>query len=145
MLFRSHTLAEKDRPYPHSPSGMPGVETSLPLMLTQVALGRCRLDQVARWMSERPAQLYGIPGKGRIAPGYDADLVLVDLQRSRPVLRQEVVSRCGWSPFEDWELVGWPEATVVAGVVGYERGVFNEACRGRALTFDPAAMVVSPE
>ena len=140
-----HTLAEKARPYPQSPSGMPGVETSLPLMLTQVALGRCRLEQVARWMSERPAQLYGIPGKGRIAPGYDADLVLVDLERSRPVLRQEVVSRCGWSPFEDWELVGWPEATVVAGVVGYERGVFNEACRGRALRFDPAAMIVSPE
>jgi dihydroorotase len=128
-----HTLAEKDKPYPHSPSGMPGVETSLPLMLTQVALGRCSLAQVARWLSLAPAELYGIPRKGQIAPGWDADLVLVDMEQARPVLREQVVSRCGWSPFEGWELVGWPEATVVAGVVGYERGVFNEACRGRAL------------
>jgi dihydroorotase len=130
-----HTLEEKQKPYPHSPSGMPGVETSLPLMLSQVALGRCSLAQVSRWLSLAPAQLYGIPHKGEIRPGWDADLVLVDLERSHPVLRSEVVSRCGWSPFEDWELVGWPEATVVAGVVGFERGRFNEACRGSALVY----------
>jgi len=128
-----HTLEEKAKPYPHSPSGMPGVETSLVLMLTQVALGRCSLAQVARWMSLAPAELYGIPRKGQIAPGWDADLVLVDMDQARPVLREQVVSRCGWSPFEGWDLVGWPQATVVGGVVGYERGVFNEDCRGKAL------------
>jgi dihydroorotase len=130
-----HTLEEKAKPYPHCPSGMPGVETSLPLMLTQVALGRCSLQQVSNWMSKKPAELYGIENKGVIAPGWDGDLVLVNLERSHPVLREEVVSRCGWSPFEGWELVGWPEATVVAGVVGYEKGRFNEACRGSALTY----------
>ena len=70
-----------------------------------------------------------------LEPGWDGDLVLVDMNRSKPVLREEVVSRCGWSPFEGWELIGWPEATVVAGVVGYEKGQFNEACRGKALQF----------
>jgi len=130
-----HTLTEKAKPYPHSPSGMPGVETSLALMLTQVGLGRCSLAQVSNWMSLKPAELYGIERKGKLEPGWDGDLVLVDMNRSKPVLREEVVSRCGWSPFEGWELIGWPEATVVAGVVGYEKGQFNEACRGKALQF----------
>lgn len=131
-----HTLEEKAKPYPHSPSGMPGVETALPLMLTQVALGRCSIGQVSNWMSKKPAELYGIKGKGVLEPGWDADLVLVDMEHSHPVLREELVSRCGWSPFEGWELIGWPVATVVAGVVGYERGQFNEACRGNELQYN---------
>lgn len=134
-----HTLEEKAQPYPNSPSGMPGVQTSLPLLLTQAAAGRCTVAQVAQWMSTNVAKGYGIPNKGAIAPGFDADLVLVDLETYRPVLREEMLSKCGWSPFEGWNLTGWPVYTIVGGQVAYEQGRVNESVRGRALTFEPLA------
>lgn len=131
-----HTLEEKARGYPHSPSGMPGVETSLPLMLTQAMQGRCSIAQVSHWMSLAPAKAYKIPNKGIIAPGYDADLVLVDLNSYRRVLREELLTKCGWSPFEGWNLTGWPVATIVGGQVAYDRGNLHREVRGQALTFD---------
>ena len=134
-----HTLAEKGKGYPNTPSGMPGVETSLPLMLTQAIQGRCSVAQVSNWMSTAVAKGYGIPKKGAIAPGFDADLVLVDLNNYRPVLREELMTKCGWSPFEGWSLTGWPVVTIVGGEVTFNRGEFNSEVRGRALTFDGAS------
>ncbi len=131
-----HTLEEKAQPYPNSPSGMPGVETSLPLMLTQAMQGRCSVAQVANWMSTAVAKAYGIPKKGAIAPGYDADLVLVDLENYRPVLREELLTKCRWSPFEGWNLTGWPVTTIVGGQIVYDKGQPNTEVRGEALTFD---------
>ena len=131
-----HTLEEKAQTYPNTPSGMPGVETSLPLMLTQAMQGRCTLAQVVRWMSTAVAEAYCIPNKGAIAVGYDADLVLVNLQNYRPVLREELQTKCGWSPFEGWQLTGWPAVTIVGGQVAYNRGKFNENVRGKALQFE---------
>ena len=130
-----HTLEEKAKDYPNTPSGMPGVETSLPLMLTQAMQGRCSVDQVSNWMSTAVAKAYGIPKKGAIAPGYDADLILVDLNNYRPVLRDELLTKCGWSPFEGWSLTGWPVMTIVGGQVVYDRGQLNTEVRGTALTF----------
>jgi len=118
------------------PSGMPGVETSLPLMLTQAMQGRCSVAQVSHWMSTAVAKAYGIVGKGAIASGYDADLVLVDLDTYHPVLREELQTKCGWSPFEGWNLTGWPVMTIVGGQVVYNRGQFNGQVRGRALMFN---------
>ncbi|MFO7031584.1 dihydroorotase, partial [Limnospira fusiformis CCALA 023] len=132
-----HTLEEKAKPYPNSPSGMPGVETSLPVMLTQaIAVGRCSVAQVSNWMSTAVAKGYNIPNKGAIAPGYDADLVLVDLNNYRPVLASELQTKCGWSPFEGWQLTGWPVVTIVGGQVVYDHGKLNLEVRGKALTFD---------
>jgi dihydroorotase len=131
-----HTLAEKAQDYPNTPSGMPGVETSLPLMLTQAVQGRCTVAQVANWMSAAVAKAYKIPNKGKIAPGFDADLVLVDLDNYRLVVREEMVTKCGWSPFEGWSLTGWPVVTVVGGKVVFEKGKLNTTVRGEALTFD---------
>ena len=131
-----HTLAEKAQDYPNTPSGMPGVETSLPLMLTQAVQGRCTVAQVANWMSAAVAKAYKIPNKGKIAPGFDADLVLVDLDNYRPVVREEIVTKCGWSPFEGWNLTGWPVVTVVGGKVVFEKGKLDTTVRGEALTFD---------
>jgi dihydroorotase len=131
-----HTLEEKAQTYPNTPSGMPGVETSLPLMLTQAMQGRCTVAQVANWMSTAVAKAYKIPNKGAIAPGYDADLVLVDLDNYRPVLREEIVSKCGWNSFEGWNLTGFPVITIVGGKVVYERGKLNTDVRGKALRFD---------
>jgi len=130
-----HTLAEKAQTYPNTPSGMPGVETSLPLMLTAAMEGRCTVAQVAKWMSANVAQAYGIANKGAIAPGYDADLILVDLNSYHPVLREELLTKCGWSPFEGWDLTGWPIFTIVGGQVVYEQGQLNLAARGQALRF----------
>jgi dihydroorotase len=130
-----HTLAEKAQNYPHAPSGMPGVETALPLMLTQAAAGRCTVAQVVNWMSTAVAKAYQIPHKGKIAAGYDADLVLVDLENYRPVLRSELQTKCGWSPFEGWNLTGHPVTTIVLGQVVFNRGQLNYAVRGQALSF----------
>ncbi|BAY79814.1 dihydroorotase, multifunctional complex type (plasmid) [Nostoc linckia NIES-25] len=130
-----HTLEEKAQEYPNTPSGMPGVETSLALMLTAAMEGKCTVPQVVNWMSKAVAVAYGIPNKGAIAPGYDADLVLVDLNAYRPVRREELLTKCGWSPFEGWNLTGWAVTTIVGGEIVYEKGQVNTQVRGQALTF----------
>lgn len=130
-----HTLEEKAQEYPNSPSGMPGVETSLALMLTAAMQGHCTVAQVVNWMSKAVAVAYGIPNKGAIAPGYDADLVLVDLNTYRPVRREELLTKCGWSPFEGWNLTGWAITTIVGGEIVYDKGQVNTQVRGQALTF----------
>ncbi len=130
-----HTLEEKAQPYPQSPSGMPGVETALPLMLTAAQQGRCTLAQVVQWMCEAPARLYGIPNKGRLQVGYDADLVLVDRHTPKPVRREELLTKCHWSPFEGWELVGWPLLTIVGGQIAFQNGQVDPSVRGKALQF----------
>jgi len=130
-----HTLEEKALEYPNSPSGMPGVETSLPLMLTAAMQGQCSIAQVVNWMSTAVAKAYGIPNKGAIAPGFDADLVLVDLQTYRQVQREELLTKCGWSPFEGWNLTGWAHTTIVGGEIVYDKGKLNTDVRGQALNF----------
>jgi dihydroorotase len=130
-----HTLEEKAKPYPQSPSGMPGVETSLPVMLTAASQGRCTVAQVSQWMSRNVAIAYGIANKGEIRVGWDADLVLVDLNQHKPVLRQDLLTKCGWSPFEGWNLTGWPVITFVNGEVVFEHGKVNAIARGKALQF----------
>lgn len=139
-----HTLAEKARPYPESPSGMPGVETLLPVMLTQAKAGQCTLNQVVNWLSTNVAAAYGIANKGKIAPGYDADLVLVDWEHYHPVRREDLQTKCGWSPFEGWELTGWPQVTIVGGQIVYNQGQFNEQARGKALQFLADTIYTNP-
>lgn len=117
------------------PSGMPGVETSLPLMLTQAQKGRCTVEQVSRWMSGNVAEAYKIPRKGAIALGYDADLVLVDLETYKPVRREDLQTKCGWSPYEGWNLTGWPVVTLVGGNVVFDHGKFFTETRGKPLEF----------
>jgi dihydroorotase len=131
-----HSLEEKAQTYPNSPSGMPGVETSLALMLTAAMEGKCTVAQVVNWMSTAVARAYGIPNKGAIALGYDADLVLVDLQNYRPVLQEELLTKCGWSPFAGWNLTGWAKTTIVGGQIVYEQGRVNTEVRGQPLKFE---------
>ncbi|MEX2025930.1 MAG: dihydroorotase, partial [Pirellulaceae bacterium] len=102
-----HTLEEKQKPYPQSPSGLPAVENSLALMLDQVHQGRCTLEQVVHWMCDAPARVWDIVNKGRIAIGYDADLVLVDLSKRQTVRNEEQLTKCGWSPWHGETLTGW--------------------------------------
>jgi dihydroorotase len=110
-----HLLEEKAKPYPESPSGMPGVQTLLPLMLDAAANGRCTLEQLADWMADAPARVWNMVNKGRIEEGYGADLVLVDLEKRKTVRNEEQLSKCGWSAFDGRELQGWPVRTFVMG------------------------------
>jgi dihydroorotase len=131
-----HTLEEKAKGYPNTPSGMPGVETSLPLMLTQAVAGKCTIEQVSHWMSTAVATAYGIPNKGSIEIGYDADLVLVDIDHYHPVERADLETKCAWSPFEGWDLTGYPVYTIVNGHIVYERGKIYTDIKGKTLQFD---------
>ena len=110
-----HTRDEKRKPYPESPSGMPGVQTLLPIMLDHVARGRLTLQRLIDLTSAGPARLFGLPGRGRIAVGYRADLSIVDLNARRMITHRWIASRCGWTPFDGLTVTGWPVATVVGG------------------------------
>ncbi|OGI42000.1 MAG: dihydroorotase [Candidatus Muproteobacteria bacterium RBG_16_65_31] len=133
-----HTLEEKRRPYPESPSGMPGVETSLPLMLTSMQEGECTLAEIQRWMCSGPALAYGIPNKGRIEEGWDADLTLVDLDTYKVTHNEDMFTKARWTPFRGRSLTGWPVYTVVGGRVVFDRGRIREGVRGKPLAFQPA-------
>ncbi len=112
-----HARQEKEQPYADSPSGMPGVQTLLPLLLDHVAAGRLTLERLADLVCAGPARIYNIAGKGRIAVGYDADLTLVDLDARRTITNDWIASKCGWTPFDGMEVTGWPLATIVRGAV----------------------------
>jgi dihydroorotase len=131
-----HTLEEKRRPYPASPSGLPAVENSLALMLNEVNKGRCTLQQVALWMCDAPARVWDIVGKGRIEVGYDADLVLIDLQKEAEIRNEEQITKCGWSPWHGTRLRGWPVRTWVMGREVFRNGQFAEDVRGKEVQFD---------
>ena len=108
-----HLREEKAKPFPQSPSGMPGLGTLLPLMLHQVAQGNLRVEQLVELTAHGPARVFGVRNKGRLAVGYDADLVLVDLQKQKTVDASK--TRCGWSAFDGLKLQGWPVGTLLRG------------------------------
>jgi dihydroorotase len=110
-----HTLEEKSGVYPATPSGMPGVQTLVPVMLDHVNAGRLSLARFVDLTSAGPQRLFGIAGKGRIAVGYDADLTLVDLKAERVIENAWIGSKCGWTPFAGRKVIGWPVGTVVRG------------------------------
>jgi dihydroorotase len=133
-----HTLEEKSLPYPASPSGLPAVENSLALMLDQAHHGRITLEQIVAWMCTRPALIWDIVGKGKIEVGYDADLVLVDLQKSATIRNDEQLCKSKWSPWAGAELTGWPVRTFVAGQTVFLDGKVNPNIRGQEARFDHA-------
>jgi dihydroorotase len=110
-----HTREEKAQPYPETHSGMPGVQTLVPLMLDHVNAGRLTLARFVDLSSAGPARVYGIAGKGRIAVGYDADLTVVDLKRRETITHRAMATRAGWTPYDGVAVTGWPVGTVVRG------------------------------
>ena len=112
-----HTREEKARPYPASPSGMPGVQTLVPVMLTHVANGRLSLERFVDLTSHGPNRVFGLAGKGRLAEGFDADLTIVDLAARRTIRHEDMATRSGWTPFDGFEAKGWPVATIIRGRV----------------------------
>lgn len=137
-----HTLEEKQKPYSTghggSPSGLPAVENSLALMLNEVSRGRSSLEQVVHWMCDAPARVWDIVEKGRIEPGYDADLVLVDLHKTAAIRNAEQETKSRWSPWDGVALTGWPVRTWVMGQEVFRDGQINDQIRGREARFDHA-------
>jgi dihydroorotase len=130
-----HAADEKDKPYPSSPSGMPGVQTLLPLMLDHVNAGRLSLEHLVELTAAGPARAFGVMRKGRIAVGYDADLTLVDLKRSEEIRLDWLASRAGWSPFAGRTVTGWPVTTVLRGRAIARDGELVGAPQGRQVRF----------
>jgi len=116
-----HTRAEKEASIWEAPSGVPGVETALPLLLAETRAGRLSYERVRDLTAANPADVFGVAGKGRVAEGYDADLVLVDPGTSTEIRAADLHTKCDWTPFEGRDAV-FPEWTMVRGTVVYERG-----------------------
>ena len=110
-----HTIGEKQLPYPASPSGMPGVQTLVPVMLTHVNDGKLSLQRFVELTSAGPQRVFGLADKGRIAEGYHADFTVVDLKRKETITAEWSKSKCGWTQFDGFEATGWPVATIVRG------------------------------
>ncbi len=130
-----HTLEEKDKPYPESPSGMTGVQTLVPVMLDHVAAGRLSLARFVDLTSAGPARIFGISRKGRIAVGYDADLTIVDLKRRETITNTWIGSRSQWTPYDGVEVTGWPIATVIRGRQVMREGEIVSPGLGRPVEF----------
>ncbi len=135
-----HQRDEKDQPYGQAPSGMPIVQLTIPLLLTELQSGRFSLNDIVRWCAQTPSELYGIANKGRLAVGYDADITLVDLKRIQTVQAQQLLSKSNWSVFEGKSLTGWPIMTLVNGQLVYEDG----ACHPNPHSAQPVAFHPTP-
>ncbi len=131
-----HTLEEKKQPYPKSPSGLPAVENYLSLLLDRASRNECTWNQIASWTSDAPARVWGMVGKGRIAPGYDADLVLVDPHLEKTIRNEEQFTKCKWSPWAGETLRGWPVKTWVGGKLVFDTGRIVAKQPAERLVFD---------
>ena len=131
-----HTLEEKAKPWPTSPSGMPGVQTLVPLMLNHVHEGRLSLERFVDLTSAGPARVFGMRRKGRMALGYDADFTVVDLSAKRTITNEWSKSKCGWTPFDGMQVTGWPIATIVRGNMVMRDGALQGAASGQPVQFD---------
>jgi len=130
-----HTRAEKDKVYPDTPSGMPGVQTLATILLDHVNAGRLTLERFVDLTSTGAARIFGIAGKGRIVPGYDADFTIVDLKKKRRIENSWIASRCGWTPFDGMETTGWPVATVLRGTFVMRDHALTSASQGEPIRF----------
>jgi len=130
-----HTLEEKSKPYPASPSGMTGVQTLVSLMLDHVNAGRLSLERFVDLTSAGPARLFGIACKGRIAAGYDADFTVVDLNRKQTITNGWIASKSKWTPYDGVEVRGWPVGTFVRGARVMWEGELVTPSTGAAVRF----------
>jgi dihydroorotase len=133
-----HTLEEKAKPYPESPSGMPGVQTLVPIMLNHVANRRLTLERFVDMTSHGPSRLFQMAGKGRIAAGYDADLTVVDLKRRETITDAMMASRSGWTAYDGMKVTGWPVGTVVRGQRVMWEGTLTMPSMGQTVRFSEA-------
>lgn len=130
-----HTLEEKAKPYPGSPSGMTGVQTLVPMMLDHVNAGRLTLERFVDLSSAGPARIFNIATKGRIAVGYDADFTIVDLKRRETIRNSWIASKPGWTPYDGVEVTGWPVGTLIRGRKVMWEGELTTPSQGAPIRF----------
>lgn len=130
-----HTLEEKAKPYPQSPSGMTGVQTLVPIMLDHVNKGRLSLQRLVDLTSHGPQRIFNIKNKGRIAEGYDADFTIVDLKRCETITNQWIQSRSAWTPYDGVKVQGWVVGTFVRGHLAMWQGELAAKAFGEAVRF----------
>jgi dihydroorotase len=130
-----HTLEEKAKAYPASPSGMTGVQTLVPIMLDHVNAGKLTIERFVDLTSHGPNRIFGMARKGRIAVGYDADFTVVDLLRRETILNDQAGSRAGWTPYHGRDVTGWPVGTIVRGRRVMWEGEIVEAGQGQPVEF----------
>jgi dihydroorotase len=130
-----HTREEKDKVYPDTPSGMPGVQTLATVLLDHVSKGNLTLERFIDLTSAGPQRIFGIAGKGRIARGYDADFTIVDLGLSRTIENSWIASTCGWTPFDGMTTKGWPVATILRGAIVMRDFAATGAAQGQPVRF----------
>lgn len=131
-----HTWEEKQQPYAQAPAGVPLVQHSLLLMLQYVEQGKISIEKVVEKMSHTPAICFQIAERGYIREGYWADLVLVDMNNPYTVTKDNILYKCGWSPFEGHSFPATVKYTLVSGQIAYENGTINDSVRGQRLRFD---------
>jgi Dihydroorotase and related cyclic amidohydrolases len=130
-----HLKVNKDKEYPNSPSGMPGVQTLMPVMLDHVNHGKLSLNQLINLVCENPVKIFGIQNKGLIKEGYDADFTIVDMNKKIKIKNENIESKCRWSPFNDVEFKGTPVATIISGKIKMKDGKILGDPEGTPLKF----------
>ena len=130
-----HSLENKKKEYPQTPSGMPGVQTLVPLMLNHVNNNKLALNQFIKLVCENPVRIFGIKNKGYIKEGYDADLTIVDMNMKKVIKNDWIASKCGWTPFDGYEVKGFPLGTIVNGKAIVWDGKLIEKANGKPLRF----------
>ena len=130
-----HLKVNKDKEYPNSPSGMPGVQTIFPVMLNHVNNGKLSLEKLIKLMCENPCNIFGIKNKGFIKENYDADLTIVDMKKDQIIKDEMIASKCGWTPFNNYKVKGFPVATIVNGNIVMHNGKIVCKAQGQPLDF----------
>lgn len=130
-----HTLEEKNKPYPESPSGFPGVQTLLPIMLNHVHQQKFSIEKLTELVTENPRRLFQVKNKGRIEIGYDADFTLIDLKMQKTITNKWIASKCGYTPFDGMKVTGWPTHTILKGQIVMQDDQVISAHQGEAIEF----------
>ena len=131
-----HLKQNKEKNYPNSPSGMPGVQTLIPIMLNHVNNGKLTLEQLINSVCENPVKIFGIKDKGYIKEGFDADLTIVDMNKKIMIKNKDIESKCGWSPFDGFEFKGTPISTIINGLIKMRDGKILGEPEGAPLVFN---------
>ena len=129
-----HSREEKDQEYPNSPSGMPGVQTLVPIMLNHINEGKLTLNRFVELTSLNPARLFGIKNKGSIEVGNDADFTIIDMQKEQTIEDSWINSKCGWTPYNGMKVKGWPIMTIIRGEIVMREGEVTEPI-GKPMNF----------
>ncbi len=130
-----HLKINKDKEYPNTPSGMPGVQTIFPVMINHVNNGKLELNQLINLMCENPCKIFGIKNKGFIKEGFDADLTIVDMEKEVTIKNEIIASKCGWTPFHNYKVKGFPVGTIVNGILVMSEGKILVESKGQPLKF----------